>query len=263
MRKVAFITGASRGIGKAVGIKLAREGYDIVVAAKTEEKNDKLPGTIYTAASEIEQFGTTVLPVRCDVRDQESVLQAAEKTLSVFGRIDVVVNNAGALYWENVIDTPMRRFDLVMGVNVRGAFAVTSAFLPTMKIQKSGHIIMMSPPVRMDMLAGRAAYLVSKYGMTMLMEALAEEHKDDHIYATALWPKTVIESTATINHKLGDPSVWRTADILADATYEIIKRPQDSNGKALIDEDFLRHLGHTNFDQYLCQPGGQPMDLPF
>ncbi len=258
MRKVAFITGASRGIGKACAHRFAREGYDIVVAAKSTEENPKLPGTIFTAADEIARHGTEVFPVRCDVTDLLSVEQAAKATLDKFGRVDVVINNAGALWWKTMDETPMKRFDLMMDVNARGAFAVTSAFLPVMKEQKSGHAVFMSPPIDLRMLPGHIGYCISKFGMTMIAHGIPQEFGDYNIRASALWPKTLIESFATINWKLGDPTLWRKADILADATWEIVQHPDLSNGKALIDEEFLRAIGYTDFDQYLCVPDGQP-----
>lgn len=261
MGKVAFITGASRGIGKACAARLAREGWDIVVAAKSVEENPKLPGTIFSAAEELREHGTQVLPVQCNVRDLDSVRAAAAATLEKFGRIDAVINNAGALWWRNMDETPMKRFDLVLEVNARGAFAVTEAFLPAMKEQKSGHVIMMSPPVDLTVLPGHIAYMIGKFGMTMIALGLAEEMKEYNIRASALWPKTVIESFATINFGMGDPSIWRKADILADATFEILQHPDKSNGRALIDEDFLREVGYTDFDQYLCVEGGQPLEL--
>ncbi|HNT90047.1 MAG TPA: SDR family oxidoreductase [Candidatus Hydrogenedentes bacterium] len=261
MRKVAFITGASRGIGKACAVRLAREGYDIVVAAKTVEPHPKLEGTIYTAAEEVARYGVEVLPLPCNVRDIESVREAAQATLERFGRVDVIINNAGALWWRPMDETPMNRFDLVMEVNARGAYAVTEAFLPAMKAQKCGHVIMMSPPVDLSVVPGHVAYMISKFGMTMIAIGLAEEMKDYNIRATALWPRTVIESYATINFGLGDPTVWRKADILADATWEILRRPESSNGRALIDEDFLREVGYTDFEQYKCVPDGAPLPL--
>lgn len=261
MGKVAFITGASRGIGKACALKLAREGWDVVIAAKSIEPQPNLEGTIFTAAEEVRQHGTEVLPVQCNVRDLDSVRRAADETLAKFGRIDAVINNAGALWWRNMDETPMNRFDLVMEVNARGAYAVTEAFLPTMKAQKSGHVIMMSPPVDLGVIPGHIAYMISKFGMTMIALGLPEEMKDYHIKATALWPKTIIESYATVNFKLGDPTVWRKADILADATFEILQHPERANARAVIDEDFLREVGYTDFDQYKCVPEGRPMDL--
>jgi citronellol/citronellal dehydrogenase len=261
MGKVAFITGASRGIGKACALKLAKEGWDIVVAAKTTEPQPNLEGTIFTAAEEIRQFGTEVLAVQCNVRDLESIDRAAKKTLDKFGRIDAVINNAGALWWRNMDETPMRRFDLVLEVNARGAYAVTGAFLSTMMAQKSGHVIMMSPPIDLSVVPGHIAYMIGKFGMTMIAQGLAEEMKEYNIHGTALWPKTIIESYATINFQMGDPSVWRKADIIADATFEILQHPDKSNGRALIDEDFLREVGQTEFDHYKCTPDGTPAAL--
>lgn len=261
MPKVAFITGASRGIGKACALRLAKEGYDIAIAAKTVEKHPRLDGTIYTAAEEVAQFGTDVLPLQCNVRNVEDVENAAQATLERFGRIDVVINNAGALWWKNMDETPMNRFDLVMEVNARGAYAVTGAFLPAMKAQKSGHVIMMSPPVDLNVIPGHIAYMISKFGMTMIALGLPIEMRDYNICATALWPKTIIESYATINFGLGDPSIWRKADILADTVWEIVQHPEKSNGRAVIDEDFLREVGYTDFDRYKCVPEGEPVAL--
>lgn len=261
MNKVAFITGASRGIGMACAKRLACDGWDIVVAAKTTEENPKLPGTIYTAAEELREFGTKILPVQCNVRDVESVQRAAQATLDEFGRVDAVINNAGALWWRNMDETPMRRFDLVMEVNARGAYAVTEAFLEAMKAQKSGHVINMSPPIDLKVVPGHIAYMISKFGMTLIALGLAEEMREYGICATALWPKTLIESYATINFGMGDASLWRKADILADATLEILRHPEESNGKALIDEDFLREVGYTDFEQYNCVPGATPLPL--
>lgn len=261
MAQVAFITGASRGIGKAIALKLAREGYDVAVAAKSVKDDPRLPGTIYTAAEEIARHGTRVLPVPCNVADLASVDAAVERTLDEFGRVDVVVNNAGALWWRNLDETPMKRFDLVMDVNVRGAFAVTAGFLPAMKAQGSGHIVMMSPPIDLAYLPGHIAYMISKFGMTMIVLGLAEELKGTGIHATALWPRTIIESYATINYRLGDPSVWRKADIMADAVFEIVRHPEASSGKAVLDEDLLRAVGYTDFERYNCLPDSQPQDL--
>jgi len=261
MGKVAFITGASRGIGKACAERLAQDGWDIVVAAKTTEPSPKLPGTIFTAAEDIRRFGTEVLPVKCNVRDLADIRAAVDATLEKFGRIDAVINNAGALWWRNIDETPMSKFDLVMDVNARATYALTEAFLPTMKEQKSGHVVNMSPPIELKVVPGHVAYMISKFGMTMVAIGLAEEFKEYNIHGTALWPKTLIESYATINFGMGDKSIWRKADILADATAEILNHPDKSNGKALIDEEFLREVGYTDFDKYLCVEGGQPLEL--
>lgn len=260
--KVAFITGGSRGVGKAVAHRLAAAGWSTVIAAKTTEDTARLEGTIFTARDEIQEaHGTEVLAVKCNVIEQESVDIAVAETLERFGRIDAVINNAGALWWKNLDETPMRRFDLIMNVNARGAFYVTQAFLPQMRKQKSGHVICMSPPINKGMIPGHIAYCISKFGMTMLAYGVAEEYKADNIYGTALWPATIIESQASKNHELGDPSMWRKADILADATYEILINPDKSNNRALIDEDFLREVGYKDFDRYNCVEGGTPMSI--
>ena len=261
MGRVAFITGASRGIGKVCALRLAREGWDIVVAAKSVEEDPRIPGTIHSAAREIAAFGTEVFPVRCNVRDVDSVQAAATSVLDHFGRVDAVINNAGALWWRPMDETPMKRFDLVMEVNARGAYAVSEAFLPAMKIQGSGHVVMMSPPVDLSVVPGHIAYSISKFGKTMIALGLAEEMRAHGIRGSALWPKTVIESFATINFGLGEPRFWRKADILADAVLEILNHPDLSNGRALIDEDFLREVGYTDFDRYNCVEGGTPLQL--
>lgn len=261
MKNVAFITGASRGIGFACADRLARAGWDIVVAAKTVTPTPKLPGTIYTAAEALRAHGTTILPVACNVRDADSVQRAARATLDEFGRVDAVINNAGALWWRNMDETPLNKFDLVMEVNVRGAYAVTEAFLPAMKVQGNGHVITMSPPIDLEVVPGHIAYMVSKFGMTMMACGIAEEFVSFNIRGTALWPKTLIESYATINFGMGDEHLWRKADILADATYEILQHPDTSNGRALIDEDFLREVGYEDFDRYLCVADGTPLTL--
>lgn len=261
MNQVAFISGASRGIGYACADRLARSGWDIVVAAKTVDPDPKLPGTIHTAAEALRVHGTEILPVQCNVREEASVQRAATETLERFGRIDAVINNAGALWWRNMDETPLRKFDLVMEVNARGAYAVTEAFLPQMKAQQSGHVITMSPPVDLEVVPGHIAYMISKFGMTIMACGIAEEFADYNIFGTALWPKTLIESYATINFGMGDASIWRKADILADATYEILMHPKKSNGRALIDEDFLREVGYEDFDQYLCVENGTPLSL--
>ena len=261
MGKVAFITGASRGIGKACALRLALEGWDIVVAAKSVEEDPRIPGTIHSAAREIAAYGTQVLPVQCNVRDAESVKAAAHAALDRFGRVDAVINNAGALWWRPMDETPMSRFDLVMEVNARGAYAATEAFLPAMKAQKGGHVIMMSPPVDLSVVPGHIAYSISKFGMTLIALGLAEEMRSFGIRGSALWPKTIIESFATVNFRLGEPHFWRKADIVADAVLEILNHPELSNGRALIDEDFLREVGYTDFDRYNCVEGGTPLLL--
>ncbi|MBI4511083.1 MAG: SDR family oxidoreductase [Deltaproteobacteria bacterium] len=262
--RVAFITGASRGVGKCIALALAKEGCDIVVAAKTTEPDPRLPGTIYEAAQEIEKLGRRALAIQVDVRDESSVERAVKGALDKLGRIDYLVNNAGALHWRSLIETPMKRFDLVMEVNARGAFACTYHVLPAMIQQGYGHVLMMSPPIDVKAAGGKIGYAISKYGMTLIAHGLADEVKDKNVAANALWPATMVESYATINWALGTPALWRKADILADCTLKIFaKEPRTFTGHALIDEDFLRAEGETDFVKYRCDPNSEPPRVGF
>jgi citronellol/citronellal dehydrogenase len=258
--QVAIVTGASRGVGKAVALALAREGADIVVAAKTAERHARLPGTIHETAEEIRRLGRRALPVPTNVREFEDVQRMVDATLRELGRIDILINNAGAIFWADVAGWPPGKFDLVMEVNVRGAFLCSRAVLPAMRERKSGHIVMMSPPVNVRRAAGKAPYLISKMGMTFLAHAIAEEERGNGISATALWPVTMIESQATKHFEMGKPEEWRTAAILADATVEICSAPQDEiSGHALYDEDVLRERrGITDFASYAVVAGTLP-----
>jgi citronellol/citronellal dehydrogenase len=260
--RVAIITGASRGIGRALALGLARAGCHVVIAAKSTESTEKLPGSIFTVAAEVEALGVQALPIPVDVRDADQIEGMAAKTLERFGRVDLLVNNAGALYWASVLDTPAKRFDLVTSVNVRGAFLCCRAVLPAMIQQGSGHIINMSPPLDLSILPGRVAYGISKLGMTLLTLGLAEEVRPHGINVNSLWPVTIIESQASINHQLGTPAMWRKPDILVDCVLRLAgKAPGEVTGQALLDEDFLRAEGVTSFDGYACVPGTQPPRL--
>lgn len=259
MGKVAIVTGSSRGIGRAVALKLAREGANVVVAAKSETSTPQAPGSIHTVAEEINALGVQALPVRVDVRNEADIETMVNKTVATFGRIDVLVNNAGALWWKDVRETPIKRFDLVMGVNVRAAFACTQACLPHLEKHGHGHVLMYSPPVDLTALGGKVAYLVSKFGMTMVAQGLAEEMRGKGVAVNALWPVTAIESQATIHFQIGDRATWRKPDIIADATVEIVTTsPSELTGRALLDEDFLRERGWTDFAQYRCDPAHEP-----
>jgi citronellol/citronellal dehydrogenase len=262
--RVAFVTGASRGVGKALALALARAGCDVVIAAKTVEPNRRIPGTIHDTAREVEALGRRALALQVDIRDDETVERAAKTALDHFGHVDFLINNAGALFWQSLADTPMKKFDLVMGVNARGAFACTHHLLPAMRAQKFGHILMLSPPVDVNAAGGKIGYAISKFGMTLIAHGLADEVRDDNVAANALWPATMIESLATINWGLGDRTMWRTPEILADATLRIFaKEPRSFTGKALIDEDFLRAEGVTDFAPYRCDPAHEPPRLGF
>jgi citronellol/citronellal dehydrogenase len=197
-----------------------------------------------------------------DVRDADQIDAMVVKTLDRFGRIDLLVNNAGALYWAGVLDTPPKQFDLVLGINARAAFLCCRAVLPAMVRQRWGHIINMSPPLDLSILPGRVAYGISKLGMTLLTFGLAEEVKQHNVAVNSLWPVTIIESQASINHRLGTPEMWRKPDILVDCVLRLAgKEPAEMTGRALLDEDFLRAEGVTDFSGYACVPGSQPPRL--
>ncbi len=260
--RVAIITGASRGIGRALALGLAKAGCHIVIAAKSTTSTEKLPGSIFTVAAEVEALGAQALPIQVDVRDAEQIANMAAKTLERFGRIDLLVNNAGALHWSSLLDTPAQRFDLVMGVNARAAFLCCRAVLPAMIRQRWGHLINMSPPLDLSMVPGRIAYAISKLGMTLLSLGLAEEVRPHNIAVNSLWPVTIIESQASLNHALGKPEMWRKPDILVDCVLRLAqKEPAAITGQALLDEDFLRAEGVTDFSGYACVPGTQPPRL--
>jgi citronellol/citronellal dehydrogenase len=257
--RVAIVTGASRGVGKAVAVALAREGADIVCAAKTAAEG-KLPGTIHETAEAVRALGRRALAVPTNVREFEDVQKMADSALRTFGRIDILINNAGAIFWADVGEWAPGKFDLVMDVNVRGAFLCSRAVLPAMRERRFGHIVMMSPPVNIKRVAGKAPYLVSKMGMTMLAHAISEEERAHGIAANALWPETMIESQATRHFEMGSPEEWRTADILADATVEICcAPPAEFTGRAMYDEEVLRERrGITDFAKYSVVPGTNP-----
>jgi citronellol/citronellal dehydrogenase len=262
--KVAIVTGASRGIGKKIAIELAKRGVKVCVAAKSEQGTEKLPGSIYDTVEEIKKIGGEAIAVKTDVRFEDDIKRMVEETVSKFGTVHILINNAGALWWQPVIETPPKRFDLVMQVNVRAAFLGSYYTLPYMMKQRWGHIINMSPPIEFSILPGKVAYLISKYGMTMLSMGLAEEVKEYNIAVNSLWPATAIESQATINFQLGDPTMWRKPDIVADAVIAIVSKPPSRRtGKALIDEDVLREEGITDFSHYACVPGTNPPRLIF
>jgi citronellol/citronellal dehydrogenase len=263
-KRVAFVTGASRGVGRALALRLADEGCDVVVAAKTAAPHPRLPGTIHETARDIEARGRRALALPLDVRDDVAVEHAVKAALDAFGRIDFLVNNAGALHWQPVAETPLKRFDLVMGVNARGTFACTHHVLPVMRAAGFGHILMLSPPVEPDAVSGKIAYSISKFGMTLIATGLAAELEGENVAANALWPATLIESQATIGWSLGDKTLWRTPEIVADAAVRIFsKEPRTFTGHALIDEDFLRAEGVTDFARYRADPNHEPPRVGF
>jgi citronellol/citronellal dehydrogenase len=226
-----------------------------VVAAKTETPHARLPGTIGETAEAVRALGRRALPVKCNVREFEDVERMRDAALDAFGRIDILVNNAGAIHWAPVAEFAPGRYDLVMEVNVRAAFLCSRALLPELRKRK-GHIVMMSPPVNVAKVAGKAPYMVSKMGMTMIMHAIANEEPEVH--ANALWPVTLIESEATRHFEMGAPEQWRKSEILADATVELCCA-SDLSGKALYDEDVLSLTrGMRDFSAYSVVPGTTP-----
>jgi citronellol/citronellal dehydrogenase len=257
--RIAIITGASRGIGRALALGLADHGCDVVIAAKSTQSTEDLPGSIFTVAQEVEARGARALPLPVDVRDEGQIDRMVARSVERFGRIDILINNAGALWWRPVLETPAKRFDLLMAVNVRAAVLASRAALPYMIKQKWGHIINMSPPLDLQMLPGRVAYSISKLGMTLLTHGLAEEVRAANIAVNSLWPVTIIESQASIHWGLGTPAQWRRPAILVDCVLRMLhKEPGALTGQALLDEDFLRAEGMTDFSSYACVPGSQP-----
>lgn len=260
--KVAIISGSSRGIGRECALALARLGCNIVVAAKTVTPNPKLPGTIYTVAAEVRALGVEALACQVDLRKLESIEKCVEATIQKFGRVDIVINNASALWWQSIENTPMKKFDLIMDVNVRGSFALTRLCCPYMKKQGWGRVISMSPPVVMSNLKGKTAYAISKTGMSIVALGVAQEYKGV-ITGNTLWPATIIESYASKNFKLGTTDLWRKATIIADATAAIICESSDFSGNMLIDDEYLRYKGFTkeDFVQYRYNPKVEPPRL--
>eukprot|EP00471_Norrisiella_sphaerica_P000235 CAMPEP_0184484772 /NCGR_PEP_ID=MMETSP0113_2-20130426/6450_1 /TAXON_ID=91329 /ORGANISM="Norrisiella sphaerica, Strain BC52" /LENGTH=307 /DNA_ID=CAMNT_0026865903 /DNA_START=33 /DNA_END=956 /DNA_ORIENTATION=+ len=262
--KVAIITGASRGIGRVCALTLAKHGCGVVIAAKTTEPKKNLPGTIFTVADEVRALGAKALAFKLDIRDAKRCEECVAKTIEYFGKgPDILINNASALWWQKIEDTPMNKYDLITSINVRGTFAMTKACLPYMAEQGFGRVICMSPPIAPIGFNGRTAYNVSKFGMTMVALGVAEEYADQNITAHSLWPATIIESLASINFKLGDKSMWRKPEILADCCLGLIGEDENFTGKMLIDELYLRSRGFKDEDfvKYRCDPNVEPPKL--
>ena len=257
--KTLVITGASRGIGLAIGLRAARDGANVVIAAKTAEPHKKLPGTIYTAAKEIEQAGGQALPIVVDVREPDSVNAAVEAAVARFGGIDICVNNASAIQLTGTLQTDIRRYDLMNQVNARGTFIVSRACLPHLKQSSNPHVLMLSPPLDMSprWFAGHVAYTMAKYGMSMCVLGMAEEFKDDGVAFNALWPRTGV-ATAAIEFALtGEEGLrhCRTVDIMADAAYAIFNKPsRECTGNFFIDDVLLYESGERDFDKYRVDP---------
>jgi citronellol/citronellal dehydrogenase len=265
--KTLFITGASRGIGLAIALKAARDGANIAIAAKTTAPHPKLPGTIYTAAEEIEKAGGKALPLVVDVREEQMVKEAIDKTAAHFGSLDIVVNNASAIQLTPVTQTDMKRFDLMHQINARGTFVVSKWAIPHLEKAKNPHILMLSPPLDMKekWFAPHTGYTMAKFGMSMVVLGLAGELRPKGIAVNALWPRTVIATAAVQNLLGGDEMVHkaRKPDILADAACLIFERPaREFTGRFLIDDNFLVESGISDFDRYRVDPT-QPLAPDF
>lgn len=260
--KTVFITGASRGIGKAIGLRLAAEGANIVIAAKSVTEHPRLGGTIYTAAREMVEAGGNALPVRCDIRFTDQVQEAVNKAVEIFGGIDILINNASAISLTPLEKTEEKTFDLMHDINVKGTFFVSRACIPHLKKAENPHILNLSPPLNPDQkwFGSHLAYTMSKYNMTMIAVGLAQELKKYKIAANTLWPRTTI-ATAAVKNLLGGDELMklsRTADIVADSAFYILKRPSDAcTGHMFIDEEVLKEEGITDLEKYAVVPGSE------
>lgn len=261
--KTIFITGGSRGIGEAIALRCAQDGANIVIAAKTAEPHPKLEGTIFTVAQEIEKAGGKALPLQVDVRDENQIQAAVQKTVETFGGIDILINNASAIFIAPTLATPMKKFDLMFGVNVRATFACAQACLPFLKKGQNPHILTMSPPLNMKAkwFKNHVAYTMSKYGMSMCTLGMAAEFADDGIAVNSLWPKTTV-ATAAIKEFFPDAiyQASRKPEIVAEAAYIILTSDsRKTTGNFFIDEEVLRNAGETDFEKYALHPGAKPM----
>jgi citronellol/citronellal dehydrogenase len=258
-KKTLFITGASRGIGLAIALRAAKDGANIAIAAKTSDPHPKLPGTIYTAAAEIEQEGGKALPILCDIRSEEQVRAAVEQTAQHFGGIDICINNASAISITPTVQTDMKRYDLMHQINGRGTFLVSKTCIPYLKKAENPHILMLSPPLDLNprWFAPHVAYTVAKYNMSLYVLGMAAELKPDGVAVNALWPRTTI-ATAAVANLLGGESIMRKsrkADILADAAHVILTKPaREFTGNFCIDDTLLWENGQREFDHYRVDP---------
>ncbi len=257
--KTLFITGASRGIGLAIALRAAKDGANIAIAAKTADPNPKLPGTIYSAAAEIEAAGGRALPIVVDVRDEANVIAAVEQTVAKFGGIDICVNNASAIQLTGTLQTDMKRYDLMHQINTRGTYLVSKTCIPHLKRAANPHVLNLSPPLDMKprWFGNHVAYTMAKFGMSMCVLGMAEELKGDGIAFNALWPRTGIATAAIRNALAGDEGMLmcRTPEIISDAAYWIFNQPAKScTGNFYIDDVLLHAAGERDFDKYRVDP---------
>jgi len=259
--KTMFISGASRGIGLAIAKRAAADGANIALIAKTAEAHPKLPGTVYTAAKELEEAGGQALPIVGDIRDGDSVAAAVARTVEQFGGIDICVNNASAINLGSIADVPLKRFDLMNSIQVRGTYAVSQACIPHMKGRANPHILTLSPPIRLEpKWLTPAAYMMAKYGMSLCALGIAEELRDEGIASNTLWPRTLV-ATAAVQNLLGGDEAMRRArkpEIYADAAYAVVTKPaREYTGQSLLCEDVLLESGVTDLSVYDCVPGSE------
>jgi citronellol/citronellal dehydrogenase len=260
--KTLFITGASRGIGLAIGLRAARDGANVVIAAKTAEPNPKLAGTVFTAAAEIDQAGGKGLAIVCDIRFDDQVAAAVKTAANTFGGIDILVNNASAISLTGTEHTPMKRFDLMHQINTRGTFVCSQACVPYLKKAENPHILNISPPLNMEerWFAPHVAYTMAKFGMSMCVLGMSGEFRRDGIAVNALWPRTTI-ATAAIQNLLGGEAAMRGSRkpaIMGDAAYAILTKPsRDFTGKFCIDDEVLAADGKTDLSEYAMVPNAQ------
>jgi len=256
--KVVFITGGSRGIGREIALRCARDGAKIVIAAKTDQPHPSLEGTIHTVAQEVEAAGGKALAIQLDIRDETKVVEAVEKAVATFGGIDILINNASAIFLAKTLDTPMKRYDLINSVNARGTFLVSQACIPHLKKSTNPHILTLSPPLNMNpkWFKDTLAYTMSKYGMSMCTLGMSAEFKSEGIAVNSLWPKTIIATAAiAVNFPKQMLQASRKPSIMADAAYAILTSDsKQTTGNFFIDEDLLRMHGVTDFSQYALNP---------
>lgn len=257
--RTLFITGGSRGIGKAIGLRAAASGANVVVAAKTDVPHPRLPGTIHTAAEEMEAAGGRALAVKVDIREEGQVRDAVDRALATFGGVDILVNNASAIYLADTPGTPLKRFDLMFGVNVRGTFLCSQLLLPHLQEGINPHILNLAPPPDLDprWFRDHAAYTISKYGMSMCVLGMAEEFRELGVAVNALWPRTLIATAALSMLEGGiSPADCRRPEIVADAAFQILTRNSRScTGNFFLDEEVLREAGTQDFERYAVEPG--------
>ena len=266
--KTVFITGGSRGIGRAIALACAREGANIVIAAKSDEPHPKLPGTIHTVAQEVEDMGSKALALKLDVQDENQVGDVMQQAADHFGGIDCLVNNAGAIRLQGVADLPVKRYDLMQSINARAVFVCSQAALPWLRESDHAHILNLSPPISLNpkWFANNAPYTVSKYGMSMLTIGMAEEFRKMPVAVNSLWPRTLV-STAAIEFEVGGPDLMakgRKPEIMGDAASAILQRPPTrTTGECLIDDNVLAEEGITDLEQYRYDPNGPELMKDF